>query len=164
MAELIAGLVEAFIGLISAFLRTLLWIAPVCVTIIAYLVSPKFRARKQKEWKQRPTRKYSDLAISGVCVAAVIVLSVWLVLPEKKKPGTLDHLEVQKGEVGEDLRFVIGTDSTNRLEFAVKAGGITNIFGTRILSQLSNAIRQTVSLIDREDDASNGSRQTQLPR
>ena len=154
MAELIAAVAEAFAALITAFceampaiIRALLYVAAVSITVIAYLVSPRFRARKQQEWKAKPVRKYLDVAVSTICIAAIVAFSVWLMLPEKKDPNTVDDWALEKGQEGEDLRVMIQTDLTNQYRFAVKQGGITNILGTKTLSELSNAIRQNVKAI-----------------
>jgi len=157
MAELIAAVAEAVVALITAFceampaiVRALLYVAAVAITVVAYLVSPKFRARKQQEWKAKPIRKYLEVASSVICVAAVIAFSVWLMLPEKKDPDTVDDWALEKGREGEDLRVMIQTDLTNQYKFAVKQGGITNILGTKTFSELSNAIRQNVKVIKRD--------------
>ena len=147
MAELIAGLVEAFVALITLFCEALVYVLSVSLTVFSYLVSPKSRARKQQEWKATPFRKYMDLTVSAICVAAVIAFSIWLILPEKKNPDTVDGWALEKGQEGEDLRVMIQTDLTNQHRFAVKQGGVTNILGTKTLSELSNAIRQNVKAI-----------------
>ena len=169
MAELIAAVAEAFAALVTAFfeampaiVRTLLYVGAVSITVIAYLVSPNFRARKQQEWKAKPFRKYLEVAGSAICVAAVIAFSVWLILPEKKDPGTVDDWALEKGQKGEDLRVMIQTDLTNQYQFAVKQGGLTNILGTKTLSELSNAIRQNVKMIKQGE--SNGTFRPNPPR
>jgi len=169
MAELIAAVAEAFAALITAFceampaiVRALLYVAAVAITVIAYLVSPKFRARKQQEWKAKPIRKYLEVASSAICVAAIIAFSVWLILPEKKGPGTVDDWALEKGKEGEDLRVMIQTDLTNQYKFAVKQGGITNILGTKTFSELSNALRHNVKMI--KQDGTNESTQPRPSR
>ena len=162
MAELIAGLVEALVALFGLFFEALIYVLSVSITIIAYLVSPKFRAQKQQEWKATPVRKYLDVATSTICVAAIVAFSVWVIWPEKKEPGTVDNFSLEKGEVGEDVRVVIRTDLTNHYRFAVKQGGVSNILGTKTLSELSNALRQNLKALDRKPGGTNT--QTQLAK
>src|SRR5258705_11060894 len=91
MAELIGALVEAIAGLITAIaeaipaiLEALAYVAVGAITIIAYALSRHFRERKRKEWKERPKRKYLELAISSACLGALVVMGVWILLPRSK--------------------------------------------------------------------------------
>lgn len=156
MAELIVALCEAIVGLVTVFfealaviLEGLLYVLAASITIVAYAFSPAFRARKRKEWAEKPRRKYLDLGISTACLISIIGLVVWLALPSPEPAGTtVRRVHFENGMSQDDVRLKIETASaTNDVTFAIKKGGTSKILETHSLEDLKKAIRENITVV-----------------
>ena len=159
MDELIAALIEAVTGLVTAVFKILpaildafLYLLAASITIIAYAVSPRFREKKRQEWSERPGKKYWELGISSVCVVALASLVVWLAWP-KPEPAIRETVQIEAGRADEDLRLRIN-GATNNVTLAVKKGGTRKIVETDSLEELKTAVRENVTVVGQTNRAS----------
>jgi hypothetical protein len=158
MAEFIAAIAEALVGLITAFfealpalLEILFYVVAASVTVIAYGLSPKFRGKKQKAWADKPWRKRLELGIGGVCLASLAALFIWLGWPAPKRDAAAGPVQPVSHGTNEDAKLRITGGSvngaTNDITIAVKRGGARKILETRSLRELGTALRENVTVI-----------------
>jgi hypothetical protein len=158
MAELIAGVVEAIVGLVTAFcealpviLEGLFYLFSASVMMIAWLVSPRLREKKRQEWASRPAKKYLELGIGAACLATLIGLVGWLVWPNSGPKRGFQTVRGDETNANEDMRLRIKATTaggrTNDLTVAVKKGGTRKILETESVDQLVQAIRENVAIV-----------------
>ena len=151
MAELIAGLIEGLFALIAIIIEAVAHLAAASVTVIAYLISPSYRQRKEKEWSGKPMKRGFELGVSGICLATLIGFGIWLSYPRPKSSTASPKIEVKEGSKEEDARISIRPDrahgDTNEITLAVKKGGVTEIFATKSIADLKAAISNNVRVI-----------------
>lgn len=163
MGELIAAVIEALVGLVTAFvevlpavLEFLVYIGTASITIIAYAASPKYRARKRNQWSDNPKAKYLELGISAACLSCLVGLGAWLAWPPPEPSIRLENVRVEAGKTNEDLRVnlraVAIEGTTNDVTLAVRKGGMKKIFQTETLGELGEAIRENVTVVGSEDE------------
>jgi hypothetical protein len=149
MAELFAAIVEGIFALIQLILEAVLQLAIASFTIVAYLISPTYRQRKQKAWQGRPIKKSFELGISGICLATLIGFVVWLTYPRSKPPSASPKIEMKQASAEEDARVSLRSEhgDTNAITIAVKKGGVSEILATKSLGDLTKAISNNVTII-----------------
>jgi hypothetical protein len=140
MAEVIGALVEGLVALIVVIaeaipiiIEALVYVVAGAFTVIGYALSRRFRERKQREWKERPKRKYLDLGMSSACLGLLAALAVWILLPGPR-PASRNSSPPQPTQTNGQFRVVIGTRSaqgSNELTIAVKKDTITKFMQRR---------------------------------
>ena len=160
MIELLTAIVEAiaaFLKAIPALVEGAAYALGASVTLIAYLISPKFRRRKREEWTGNSTKKFFELGISGFCLVLIISLVTWMFWPRGRGAMTRETFWVENGETNEDARVRFASENiqgvmTNAV-IAIKKGGTRKIVETRSVDELRTAIRENVTLVGGNDGA-----------
>jgi hypothetical protein len=166
IAEFIATLVEGVVGLLLAFLQALpaiiealLYMLAAAITLLAYAVSPSFRAKKRKEWANRPLKKFLELGFSGFCLVSLVGLVVWLTWPASESANEVEARPMDEHKSG-GLRVTIkgpASDGiTNGLSIAVEKDGLRKIFETESISELRRALRENVTVVGSGEAETNG--------
>src|SRR6185436_7716176 len=159
LGEMLAAMIAALVALLPIVAEVTVYVLVCSIGIILYALSPKFRNRKKEEWKGQPLRKYLFLGTSGVCVAAIVALSVFLLFPRPRPDRRSNDLAMEQAREGEERRLVIKTDSgegaTNQVRIAVKEGGVTKILHTKSMDDLKQALRENVTVEKSKTDATN---------
>ena len=168
MAELIGAFVEAVVSLVMAvlealpaILEALFFVVAASITIIAYVVSPRYREKKRQEWTAKPGRKYLELGISSLCLLSIVGLTLWLFFPSPPPPvvssGTV---RVVEGSSDEDMRLKLKPatkpDTANEITIAVKRGGMKKLIETDSINELKQAIRENITVIKPSDNSQQG--------
>jgi hypothetical protein len=71
-------IVEAFLALLQLIAEAIAFLVQGSVTVVGYLLFPAYRDRKNLEWRDRPGRKVLALSFSGLCLATLCGLGLWL--------------------------------------------------------------------------------------
>jgi hypothetical protein len=150
VVEALVGLVVAFFEILPVIIEALVYVVAASVTIVAYLLSPSFRHKKQKEWAAKPVKKYLDLGISGLCMVTLLALVAWFFWPKPASTPNPDTVRVEPGQAEEDLRVTVKEDpvaGTNSTTFAIKKGGLQEIMKTESLAELAKALSNNVTVV-----------------
>ena len=168
MEELIEALVRGFFALLELIFEVFCFLVAGSVTLIAYLLSSGYRARKEGEWRGSTLTKVARLGYSGACLGALVAIPVWLALtePESKPEPKLGRLVVEPPQKGEELRLSLSeTNDAGKKEIriAVKDGGLDKILSTRTMNELKSQIKENVARIDDETRDQNALRRQRFP-
>ena len=144
MAADISGLAEGIAALVELVFKTLVRLISGTVTLVAYLCSKKFRARKQAEWAGSRFKKYASLTYSGICVIGLLSLCSWMLwygMQEKKRVPATD---VAGGSIHVELRSK--EQPERNVTVAVKPGGVSKILATTNLAGLKHHLKENVTI------------------
>jgi hypothetical protein len=78
VGDAIAAIIEGFVALLQLIAEAIAFLVQGSVTVVGYLLFPTYRDRKNLEWRDRPSRKVLALSFSGLCLAALSGLGLWL--------------------------------------------------------------------------------------
>ena len=150
MAELIGALAEAIAGLfliiaeaLPALAELLVYLVIGSVTLIAYSLSRTFRERKRREWTERPTRRYLDVALSAAALALLILLVFWIFLPAAKQPKSSADATAQHDR---EFQFMISKQSDQNpnevtMKISLKKGALSQLLRRKSRAK-PNAVAQ----------------------
>ena len=145
MSELIQG----FLALLELVFHGIVFSISRAVTLVAWLCSKRFRDRKRVEWKDHKIRKLAELGLSGICVAGLVAVAAWLLLPDVK-PRT-SALQIEQPQAGEDLRLKVQVTGHNgqkeAIRVAVKEGGTARILGAESMKDLKQQLEANLQVI-----------------
>lgn len=148
MAELIEAIIRGIAAVVELFVRMVLH----SIGIIAYALWPAYRRKREAAWSGQRWRKFLELGFSGACLASLVAFFIYASVPPRpdleaeKAMGDLIksiHLEPCTGD--EDIRIRIDGVKENAI-VSVRTNGPSNIFATRRIRDLTNAIRQQVTI------------------
>jgi len=169
MAELIVAIVEALVamlmGIIEAMpvvIETLIYVAAGASTIVAYALSRRFRERKQREWRERPKRKYMELGISAACISVLALVGLWIFLPRSKPMRSRDSLA--DSQQGGEFRLVIGDRSgqtSNQFTIEVKKETIAKLLHRK--SHHNSGQTDSLAVVAAETDSGTNKFQPNVP-
>jgi hypothetical protein len=78
VGDAIAAIIEGFVALLQLIAEAIAFLVQGSVTVVGYLLFPTYRDRKNLEWRDRPVRKVLALSFSGLCLATLCGLGLWL--------------------------------------------------------------------------------------
>lgn len=85
MGDAIAAIIEAFVALLQLIAEAIAFLVQGSVTVVGYLLFPTYRDRKNLEWRDRPARKVLALSFSGLCLATLCGLGLWLLIAANRE-------------------------------------------------------------------------------
>jgi hypothetical protein len=80
VGDAIAAIIEGFVALLQLIAEAIAFLVQGSVTVVGYLLFPAYRDRKNLEWCDRPVRKALALGFSGLCLATLSGLGLWLLI------------------------------------------------------------------------------------
>jgi hypothetical protein len=160
MGEVIGAIAEAFAALMVAVCRLI----PVVIEVVVYLaigawvvvrygVSKGYRARKEKEWAGKRWLKFMQLGAGGLCLAVLMAGGLATARTIYVRKAKRQVVRVENAAEKGDLRVRLDSGS-NSVTFAVKDAGLSNIFATRTMKELTDALRQNV-VVEKSGDKTN---------
>jgi hypothetical protein len=78
VGDAIAAIIEGLVALLELIAQALAFLLQGSITVVGYLLFPTYRDRKNLEWRDRPVRKLLALSFSGLCLATLCGLGLWL--------------------------------------------------------------------------------------
>lgn len=145
MGEAIAGIIEGLIALLELLIHGILLLVKGSVALIAFIVSPSYRASRNREWQGKPVAKVLTLAFSGLCLATLFGLVTWLaVISFDSKAGSAP-VRSAKATGSNHLSFDFRSTSregTNRaLHISIAEGGVERILAASNRADLLTQVK-----------------------
>ena len=162
LAEAVAAMLTAIAETMPVIIETLVYVATGVGTIIAYALSRRFRERKQREWRERPKRKYVELGISAACIGVLAFAGLWIFLPRSQPIPSRDSLA--DSQQGGEFRLVIGDRSgqtSNQFTIEVKKETIAKLLHRK--SHHNSGQTDSLAVVAAETDSGTNKFQPNVP-
>ncbi len=148
MGDAIAAIVEGLVALLQLIAEALAFLLHGSITLVGYVLFPAYRDRKNLEWRNQPVRKIVALGFSGLCLATLCGLGLWLLISAHRDARATAEISPSALRSTNFVSFAwertnsIGSNRSGQI--VIGKGDVTRLFAA---TNRADLLRQVKSII-----------------